>query len=76
MAEIADMGYVVDEAEGAYWADGTDRTDENDVAEMALRMNALFYFYCLGHKEFKNIAYNGLWEPCAVTVGRTDGWDK
>ena len=46
------MGYVVDEAEGADWADGADRadgTDETDVAEMALRMNALFFFDCLGH---------------------------
>ena len=75
MGEIAKMGYVVDEAEGADWADGAEGTDETDVAEMALHMNALFYFDCLGHKEFKNIAYNGLWEPYAVTVGwmgRTD----
>ena len=49
------MGYVVDEAEGADWADRADRadradgTDQTDVAEMALRMNALFYFDCLGH---------------------------
>ena len=63
MAEIANMGYVVDEAEGADWADGADRadgTDETDVAEMALRMNALFYFDCLGQKELKDIANNGL----------------
>ena len=35
MAEIANMGYVVDEAEGADWADGAERadgTDETDVA--------------------------------------------
>ena len=47
MAEIANVGYVVDEAEEADWADGADRadgTDKTDVAEMALRMNALFYF--------------------------------
>ena len=37
------MGSVVDEAEWADWADGADGTDETDVAEMALRMNALFY---------------------------------
>ena len=46
MPEIANMGYVVDEAEGADRADGT---DETDVAEMALSMNALFYFDCLRH---------------------------
>ena len=44
MAEIANMGYMVD---------GVDRTDGTDVTEMALRMNAIFYFDCLGHKEFK-----------------------
>ena len=63
MAKIANLGYVVDEAEGSDWADGADRadgTDETDVAEMKLRMNALFHFDCLGHKELKNIAYNGL----------------
>ena len=54
---------LVDEAEGADGADG---------AEMALRMNALFFFDCLGHKEFKNIAHNGLWELYAVTW--SDGW--
>ena len=57
------MGYVVDEVEEAYWADGADRADgtnETDMAEMALRMNALIYFDSLGHKEFKNIAYDGL----------------
>ena len=57
------MGYVVDVPEGADWDDGADRvdgTDEADVAEMGLRMNALFYFDCLGHKEFKNVEYNGL----------------
>ena len=48
MAEIANMGYVVDEADGA---DMADRTDKIDLAEMALHMNALFYFECLGHKE-------------------------
>ena len=43
MAEIANnMGYVVDGVERADWADGT------DVAEVALRMNALLYFDCLG----------------------------
>ena len=51
MTEIANMGYVVDEAEETYWADWVDRADETDVAEMALRMDALFYLYCLGHKE-------------------------
>ena len=51
MAEIANMEYVVDEAGETYWADWVDRADETDVAEMALRMHALFYFYCLGHKE-------------------------
>ena len=69
MAEIANMGYVVDEAVWADWADGADRADgtnEIDMAEMALHnMNTLFYFDCLGHKEFKNIAYNALW---------SDGW--
>ena len=55
--------YMVDEAEGAFKADGADRTDETDMARMALRMNSLLYFDCLGHKELKkNIAYNGLWE--------------
>ena len=77
MAEIADMGYVVDRVKGADWADGADRGDGTvgtDVAEMALRMNALFYFDCLGQKELKDIAYNGLWKPYAVTrMGRTDG---
>ena len=47
--------------EGADWADGADRaegTDETDLAEMALRINALLllYFDCLVDKEFKNIA--------------------
>ena len=40
----------------AEWVDGADRadgTDETDVAEMALCMNAHFYSDCLGHKEFK-----------------------
>ena len=58
------------------WADGADRadgTDETDVAEMAVHnMNALFNFDCLGHKEFKNIACNALWELYAVTW--SDGW--
>ena len=49
---------------GADWADG---------AEMAQRMNALFYFDCLGHKELKNIAYNRFWELYAVTW--SDGTD-
>ena len=55
---------------GADWAD---RGDGTDVAEMALRMNALFYFDCVGHKELKNIAYNGFWELYAVTW--SDGTD-
>ena len=45
---------MVDEAEGANWADGT---DETVMAEMALCMNTQFYFDCLGHKEFKNIPH-------------------
>ena len=53
VSEIANLGYVVD---GADRADGTDGTD---VTEMA-RMNALFYFDCIGHKEFKNNAHIGL----------------
>ena len=57
---------------GADWADGADRDDRTDLAEMEVCMNALFYFDCLGHKEFKNIAHNGLWELYAVT---RDGWD-
>ena len=43
---------MVDEAKGGDWADGADRADRNDetdVAEMALRMKALFYFDCLDH---------------------------
>ena len=44
MAEIAIMGYVGDRVEGADWADRADRGDGTDVAETALRMNALFYF--------------------------------
>ena len=62
---------MVDEAEGADWANRADRangTDETDLAEIAIRMKALF---CLGHKEFKNIVYNGLWELYSVTAG----WD-
>ena len=39
------MGYLVDKAD---WADGADRTGETDVAEMALRMNALLYIDCHG----------------------------
>ena len=67
MAEIANMGYVAEEADGADRADGTDETSE---AKMALRMNALFYF---GQKELKNMTYNdGLWEPYNVTW--SDGW--
>ena len=63
------MDYVVVGAEGAEWA---------DMAKMALNMNALFRFNCLGHLDFKNmvysinVAYNWLWEPYAVT---RDGWD-
>ena len=72
MAEVSDMGYMVDEAEGADWTDGADRTDETDVAKMALRMNALFCFDCFCHEEFKNIAHNELWEPYAETL--SDGW--
>ena len=52
--DVAKMGYVVDGAVGADWADGADRadgTDETDVAEMTLRMNALFYFDRLVHKQ-------------------------
>ena len=54
---------MVEEAEEAKWADGAERangTDETDMAEITLRMNAVFYFDSLGHKEFKNIAYDGL----------------
>ena len=43
----------------ADWADGADRGDGTDGTEMA-RMNALFYFDCIGHKEFKNNAHIGL----------------
>ena len=46
---------------GLFWADGADRgngTDGTDVAEMSVRINALFCFDCLGHKELKNIASN------------------
>ena len=38
---------MVDRVEGAYWADGAERGDGTDgsvVAEMSLRMKALFYF--------------------------------
>ena len=65
---------MVDEAEGADWADGADRADETDVtdmAEIALHIKALFYFYCLGHKELKNIALGAV----AATVGWMDGTD-
>ena len=65
--------YVVKEAEGADRANGT---EEAEGAEMALRMKALFYFDCFGHKEFKIIAYNGLWELYAVTRIGWDGWDR
>ena len=67
---------MVDEAEGADWADGANRavgTDETDVAEIALRMNALFYFDYLGYQEVKKIAYNGFLEPYAVTRMEWDG---
>ena len=72
--------YMVDEAEGAFKADGADRTDETDMARMALRMNSLLYFDCLGHKEFNYsicyivCAYNGLWELCTVTWLDWTGW--
>ena len=72
MAEFANVGYVVDGVEGADWAHRGDGTDGTDVAEMALRMNALFYFGCSFHK-FKNIAYIGLWGPYAVIW--SDRWD-
>ena len=48
VAEIANMGYVFD---GVQVTDRADMGDATDVAEMALHMNALFYFECLGHKE-------------------------
>ena len=41
MAEIANMGYVVDEADGA---DRADRTDKIDLAEMALRNERTILF--------------------------------
>ena len=53
VAEIANMGFVFDGVQGtdrAEW-DRAEMGDTTDVAEMALRMNALFYFECLGHKE-------------------------
>ena len=62
MSEIANMDFVVDRAEGADWTDGADRgdgTDETNVAEIG-RTNALFYFDCIGHKDFKNNAHIGL----------------
>ena len=59
------MGQLADEANGP---------DETDVAEMALRMNALFYFDCLGRQELKNIAHNGLWIVYAVTWSDGMGW--
>ena len=43
------MGYVVQETQGADQAVGTDRAD---MAEIALCMNALFCFDCLGHFNF------------------------
>ena len=49
MAEIANMGYVVDGVQGADWANGADRGDGTDGTEVALRMNALIYHYCFGH---------------------------
>ena len=53
VAEIANMGYVFDGVQGTDRAkrDRADMGDATDVAEMALHMNALFYFECLGHKE-------------------------
>ena len=59
VAENTDMGYVVDGVEGAHWADGADRDEGTDVAEMALRMNALFYFDCWGYKEFNKTISDG-----------------
>ena len=44
MAEIADMGYVVDEAE---WADRADRADVAEMGKKALAMNTPLYFNCL-----------------------------
>ena len=41
VAEIANMGYVFD---GVQVTDRADMGDATDMAEMALRMNALFYF--------------------------------
>ena len=77
----ANLGYVVDKVEGADLVDGAVRGDGTygtDGTDLAQRMNALFYFYCLGHHELKNKAHNGLWRFYAVTVGlegigRTDG---
>ena len=37
--------------------------------EMALSIKALFYFNCVRHKEFKNKAFNRLWERFAVWDG-------
>ena len=53
VAEIANMGFVFDGVHGTDRAerDRAEMGDTTDVAEMALRMNALFYFECLGHKE-------------------------
>ena len=68
MTDIANMDYMVGGAQGA------DRNDGTDVAEIALHMNALFYFDCLCPKELKKIAYNWLWELYAVTWSE-DGWD-
>ena len=51
---------MVGEAEEDEWAERADGTDETDMAEITLRMNAVFYFDSLGHKEFRNIAYDGL----------------
>ena len=50
MAEIANILFVVDGAEGTDWAGGAyraDRTDWTYVDEMTLCMNVLFYFDCL-----------------------------
>ena len=57
---------------------GAEGADLAVLAELALNMNVLFHFSCLGHQDFKNkayiinVAYNWLWEPYAVT---RDGWD-
>ena len=48
---------------------GVDRGDGADVAEMAIRINAQFYYDCLGPEELKNIAYNALGALCCNLVG-------